>query len=140
MAHLFATQSIVPVITSVIFDKNRNDRYVQPACSLFCSAALARPQWVGFVSLNYLRLFSLRKAVSACRLGSALTDSKLGSFRQNSLMPGLRFMCRPIEIGFVWSESLEVWIERHVASNGIWLRLARILIVDNTLLQAFTQS
>jgi hypothetical protein len=104
MAHLFATQLIVPVVTSIIFDKNRNDRYVEPACSFFRSAALARPQWVGFVSLNDLQLFSLRKPVFVSHLWSALTDSKLGSFGQNSLMPGLRVTCWPIEVGFVWSE------------------------------------
>ena len=105
MAHLFATQLIVPVVTSIIFDKNRNNRYVEPACSLFRSAALAWPQWVGFVSLNDLQLFSLRKPVFVSHLWSALTDSRLGSFDQN---PDRR---RQAEIGLhtILSHTYRLW-------------------------------
>jgi hypothetical protein len=78
--------------------------------------------------------------VSAGRLWSASTDSKLDSFRQNSLMPGVSVTSRPIEIGFVWSESLEVWNESHVSANRKWVRLVRILNVDDWLQQGVTQS
>ena len=77
--------------------------------------------------------------MSASRLWSASTDSKLGSFRQNSLMPGLTVTCRPIEIGFVWSESLELWLETHVPADRDSVRLVKILIVDDRLRQSFTE-
>jgi hypothetical protein len=134
-----------PIVGSLIFGESRIDRHLELACSMLCVVVfLDLPKSANALASfrkNDLRLLTLRKPLYASRLWSASTYSNLGSFRQNSLMPGFDVTCRCIEFGFVRSKLDDARIQRHrPTSIGVGFVWQVFLIAADAPRQSFTPS